>query len=153
MAQEWGQNFYNQICETIKQAIEEDVINYIYKVMQEMIYASVYYQYEPTQYGRRYEEPGGLADINQFDYRIDMSQMGFTINVFDNAKAVGDNMGEYLDEIIIRGDMYTWTESNIYQKQPFPRDFYQATLEQLLDSGILFSKVKSSLKIRGINVI
>lgn len=152
MSEQWSQAYYNRMCETIKQTIVENVIDYIYRIMQETIYSSVYYQYSPTQYDRRLDSNGGLADISQFDYEINMSPNGFTINVFDDAKAVGDQKGDYLDEIIIRGDMYTWKDSQIYENQPFPRDFYQATLENLLDSGILYNIIRSSFKEKGIDV-
>lgn len=153
MAQEWNKALYDQICETVKRTIEENAIEYIYEVMQNTIYSSVYQQYSPTQYKRRLKDNGGLADISQFSYKINMSSKGFTLNVFDNARAVGDNEGDYLDEIIVNGDMYTWKDSNIYKQQPFERDFYQATLEALLDNGVLYHIVQSSLKERGINVI
>lgn len=152
MAQPWSIGFYKQICETVKQTIVENAINYIYEVMKNEIYTTVYNAYDPTQYKRRYDSSGGLADMSQFNYKLDINNSGFSITVYDDAKANGDNHGEYLDEIIVNGDMYTWKNSNIYEMQPFPRDFYQATLEELIDKGELFYIVQSRLKDKGINI-
>jgi hypothetical protein len=153
MEQPWSKGFYEQICEVVKETVINNVIDYIYEVMRNEIYMTVYNEYSPTQYERRYDSNGGLADKTQFNYKLDVSSNGFTINIFNDAKANGDNNGDYLDEIIVEGDKYTWEKSKIYEMQPFPRDFYQATLEELIDSGVLFNIVKTKLKDKGINII
>jgi hypothetical protein len=156
MVEYWGEGFYKYICETVREVIITNVIDYIYGVMKDEIYSTVYNAYTPQgedPYNRRFDSNGGLADMSQFDYKLDMSKNGFTINVYDNARANGDNYGDYLDEIIVNGNMYTWQNSKIYEMQPFPRDFYQATLEELIDKGELFYIVQSKLKDRGINII
>lgn len=153
MSQPWSKAFYNQICETVKQTVIENAIDYIYEVMREEIYLTVYNVYTSKDYKRRYDSNGGLADMSQFNYKINVTNNGFTIDVYDDAKGNGDNSNEYLDEIIVKGDMYTWEESDIYKMQPFPRDFYQATLESLIDKGTLFNIIQSKLRAKGINVI
>ena len=71
-------------------------------------------------YERRYSNHG-LGDrdlLKQYKYNS-----GLTVRIRQEAQS--DYNGKYLvDVYVTRGDLYNW-KSEIYNKQPFPRDFYE----------------------------
>lgn len=116
-----------------KEVIKETII----PTIQESIDDIVYDAYNPTQYARR-KDKGGLRDVANFDYSIDIFDNTISIivkniaepNTKQDVKGRIDNVAknknkyQYLDWMIVYGQTYTWINSSIYKQQPFPRDFY-----------------------------
>ena len=55
MAQQWNKAFYDRIIADIRETVIEDCLKLMYEKMQEMIYKTVYNEFNPTSYVRRYE--------------------------------------------------------------------------------------------------
>lgn len=158
MVGEWNEGFYNQIINDIRETIISDCVQLMYEKMREMIYRTVYGQYTPTQYQRRYDSNGGLGDIGTYDFDLDVNSNGFTIKMYTNAEgnssySNANLSGQPLDETIVTGVGYSWTESQIYENQPYPRDFYKATLDALIDGGELHYILENKLGEKGINIV
>ena len=158
MGQQWDINLYNKIINDIKEVVINDCVKLIYETMKDMVYEIVYNTYRPTQYKRRYDNDGGLGDMNTYDFEINnLTQDGFVLRVFSNAtgnvNAPNPNLvGKPIDECIVEGVGYSWEASKIYQNQPYPRDFYTATLHSLIDTGVLYNILKTKLKEKGMNI-
>jgi hypothetical protein len=144
MAQQWNKAFYDRIIADIRQTVIDDCLKLMYEKMQEMIYKTVYNELSPTSYERRYED-GGLADMGLFDFDIDMNSDGFTLRMFTNVKGAGFDKNYSLDKYIVEG-IYQ------YPNSPKSRDFYQATLDSLIDGGALYGILIDKLKSKGINI-
>ena len=144
MAQQWNKAFYDRIIADIRETVIEDCLKLMYEKMQEMIYKTVYNEFDPTSYKRRYED-GGLADMGLYDFDIDMNNDGFTLRMFTNVKGAGFDKNHSLDKYIVEG-IYQ------YPNSPKPRDFYQATLDSLIDGGALYGILIDKLKSKGINI-
>lgn len=154
MVGEWNEGFYNRIVNDIKETIVNDCVKLMYEKMQEMVYRTVYGAYQPTVYQRRYEN-GGLADMGLYDFQLDINTNGFTIRMYTDVEGAdgGNLQGKPLDECIIEGDNYSWVDSQIYQNQPFPRDFYKATFDALIYNGELHYILENELGKKGIKII
>lgn len=157
MGQQWNKAFYDRIIAEIKETIINDCLKLMYETMQDMVYKAVYNQYTPTQYVRRYDSNGGLGDIGTYDFEInDLNSNGFVLRMYSNAMGNenynGNLSGKSIDECIVEGNNYSWEKSGIYNAQPYPRDFYQATLNRLIDDGVLYGILIDKLKGKGINI-
>ena len=128
MAQQWNKAFYDRIIADIRETVIEDCLKLMYEKMQEMVYKTVYNEFDPTSYKRRYED-GGLADMGLYDFDI----------------GAGFDKNHSLDKYIVEG-IYQ------YPNSPKPRDFYQATLDSLIDGGELYGILIDKLKSKGINI-
>lgn len=144
MAQQWSKAFYDRIIADIRETVIEDCLKLMYEKMQEMVYKTVYNEFNPTSYKRRYED-GGLADMGLYDFDIDMNNDGFTLRMFTNVKGAGFDKNYSLDKLIVEG-IYQ------YPNSPKPRDFYQATLDSLIDDDSLYGILIDKLKNKGINI-
>ena len=144
MAQQWNKSFYDRIIADIRETVIDDCLKLMYEKMQEMVYKTVYNEFSPTSYKRRYED-GGLADMGLYDFDIDMNNNGFTLRMFTNVKGAGFDRNYSLDKYIVEG-IYQ------YPNSPKPRDFYQATLNSLIDGGALYGILINKLKSKGINI-
>lgn len=144
MVQQWNKAFYDRIIADIRETVIEDCLKLMYEKMQEMIYKTVYNEFDPTSYKRRYED-GGLADMGLYDFDIDMNNDGFTLRMFTNVKGAGFDKNHSLDKYIVEG-IYQ------YPNSPKPRDFYQATLDSLIDGGALYGILTDKLKSKGISI-
>ena len=144
MAQQWNKAFYDRILADIRETVIEDCLKLMYEKMQEMIYKTVYNEFNPTSYKRRYED-GGLADMGLYDFDIDMNNDGFILRMFTNVKGAGFDKNYSLDKYIVEGIFQ-------YPNSPKPRDFYQATLDSLIDDGELYGILIDKLKSKGINI-
>ena len=90
----------------------------------------VYAKYRPMLYKRRRNQNGGLADPSNFDVQIFQQDNGNIVGIVKNtARGVGKAFE--MDEVIVSGMGYDWEDSKIYHMQPFPRDFYSATIERI----------------------
>ena len=125
--------------ETIKVSdIEDSMINAIHSV--------VYNAYAPTQYKRRYEN-GGLGDKRNIVGEPTINGLNEVELVIRNVAKGSEQTSIEIDQIIVEGVGYTWTESGIYRRQPFPRDFYAET--RLEVEKYLLQRVKEELNKRG----
>lgn len=151
MAKKWSRQTYNEIINTVKKVIEEEIIQYIYETMHSVIYSTVYGAYDATTADlRRYDANGGLGDMSVYSYEIEPTGDGFRLKIYNNSKARGDNEPDYLDQYVVEGK-YTWKDSRIY-KQGLKRDFYTDTLEELMYTGKLLAVMKKRFWQYGINV-
>ena len=104
----------------------------------------VYAKYRGTYKRRR--ENGGLRDHSNYNievYRDGDSIIGYVKNV-----ATGVGRAYRLDEAIVYGDQYDWELSRIYKMQPFPRDFYQGTIDRIEASNWVYH-VRRKMNMRG----
>lgn len=123
----------------IDDSLENEVYNVAVEVMKEKIEERVYNAYSSKAskpYIRRYDD-GGLLDDNNIRKKVYKSKHSINIkNMTDNGKTVN---------VVESGKGYTWTASEIYKMQPFPRPFHKPAEEELINSG----KAKKAL-IKGI---
>lgn len=97
-----------------------------------------------TPYERRYAN-GGLLDDRTIESYI--SSDGLSLRI--RQEATSDTGGLlYVDVYVTRGDLYNWSNSEIYGRQPFPRDFYKYAQEMLEDK--LPDIVQNAFKNKGI---
>ena len=99
--------------------------------MQMAVHKDVFAKYRPSQSPRGYKrrKHDGLDDPQNFNiqiYREGDKVIGYVKNM-----AHGVGKAYMLDEAIVEGDQYDWVTSAIYRMQPFPRDFYQGTIERI----------------------
>ena len=132
----WSKELYDNIIKDIKEAVLQDTINYIYLRMQEIIQKEVYDAYTPIRYKRRGFADGGLGDMSQFD---------FDLELYTNSKGAGFDKNHSLDKYIVEG---------IYQYSPSPdkRDFYTVLEEELRKDVTFRVIVKECLRKKGINI-
>lgn len=121
----------------INNALDNEVASVAKENMVEAIQTTVYDAYEPIYYERRLEN-GGLLDINNID--VQPVEDGIILRNFaplDNARGDWD-----LDDIIVHG----------YGKQPFPRDFYASTVDNLKYNKEHLKAMKQGLERQGLEV-
>lgn len=99
--------------------------------MQMAIHKEVFAKYRPSQSPRGYKrrKHDGLDDPNNFQiniYREGDKVIGYVRNI-----ATGAGKAYMLDEIIESGIGYDWVSSAIYRLQPYPRPFYDNTIERI----------------------
>lgn len=147
------QDLYKEWRNTINDTVVEVVPPIMKEKMEQAIF-EVYLAYNPTEYIRRMED-GGLLDEDNLKHTIEIEDNKIIIKLVNDTMTNTDepnNSGyQYLDKLIVEGDQYTWEESKIYKKQPFPRDFYARTTEMLEEYDIR-NKIINELKSRGIIV-
>lgn len=133
---------------------DEDVIDIIKEALSEAVKEIVYKGYisnanEP--YIRR-EDEGGLSDVRNYNHITKyLGKNSFVVKVSNDTESVGK--GGDLTNIIINGQGYDWKHSEIYNLQPFPRDFIAYAKEELNRSGRLKEIIKQKLKSKGIKVV
>ena len=141
---QWNEAFFNRIKTDIMDTIINDCTKLLYEEMRNMIYKTVYNEFSPVSYNRRYDD-GGLGDISLYDFDLKVDGNGFTVRMFTNVEGAGFDKGHSLDKYICEG-VYQ------YPNSPKPRDFYQATLNSLIDGGVLDSILREKLGEKGINI-
>ncbi len=107
----------------IYKSLEDDVAKEVVDTMKDRINEDVYNAYSPTLYERRKENGGLLDDANFLTEMVDDNTL--------KVKNVTHGSGKYIVPIIEEGVGYTWENSNIYGRQPFPRPFVANTREEL----------------------
>jgi len=143
----------NYVQSNVKEILSSNEIqNIIKETIRDVIMDEVYDKYDPTQYVRRYDE-GGFSDKRNYICKINISNNYVSVTIFNDTTANGDNGNDYLDEIIYRGDMYTWENSKIYQMMPYPRNWINESVNRLYDSGELMKRLSKRLSERGIKII
>ena len=117
--------------------------------MVEAIKIEVYAKYDPSEYERRYNRCG-LADKINMKHDLIITDKSVKIMLVNYAKGnsrVGDNSYEHIGDIIVSGQGYTWTRSEIYHTQ-LKRDFYTVTEELLKETNIL-NEIKREMRRKG----
>lgn len=137
----------------VEQVLSSKEIQEIVKdTIREVIMDEVYDKYEPSQYERRYDNDG-FSDKRNYVCKINVSNNYVSVSIFNDTTANGDNGDDYLDEIIYRGDMYTWEGSRIYQMMPYPRNWINESVNRLYDNGELMKRIGKKLAEKGIKII
>ena len=105
----------NRANQAIQGAMNAQIAEGAKGILSAAVKAYVYPKYDPTQYIRR-KDSGGLSDRDMYEVTEDGSG-GDTheIVVADNRHEVG---------VVESGTGYTWTHSQIYQWQPYPRPYF-----------------------------
>ena len=134
-----------RINKDIHDVLYNDVAEVVKDEMTEAIQTSVYDRYSPSQYQRQMDN-GGLTDRNN----MQSTMIGDNTLVVKNIRRDGDRD---VVGVIIDGTGYTWENSRIYSMQPFPRNFYEETIERLLRSKNHVSAMKKGLRNKGYNVV
>lgn len=132
----------------LKECFEAVFIELATHCMDMAITHEVYAKYRGTYKRRR--ENGGLRDHSSYNievYRDGDSIIGYVKNV-----ATGVGRAYRLDEAIVYGDQYDWELSRIYKMQPFPRDFYQGTIDRIEASNWVYH-VRRKMNMRGWHTI
>ena len=115
--------------------------------MEMAVHKDVYAKYTPSGKGTAYTHgvggyqrrkgKGGLSDPSNFDIQIYQQPNGNIVGYVRNiTRGVGKAFE--LDEVIVSGMGYDWTDSRIYRMQPFPRDFYQGTIDRIEASNWVY---------------
>ncbi len=134
---------FAHISSDLNKSLKRDVVPVAMQEMSDTIKGEqVYGAYESNAeepYQRRGDD-GGLSDIRNYQVEI----------IDDNTIAITNetltfNGKPYLDRMIVHGDEYDWKKSEIYDMQPFPRDFYQYTVENLLSNENHIKALKAGL--------
>ena len=130
--------------DVIFEQVKEKFINDLLECFEEVFYElagesmelaiakDVYAKYRPSQSPRGYDRRkfnGGL--IAHENYNIQIYREGDKVIGYVRNMAHGVGKAYMLDEAIVEGDQYDWVTSAIYRMQPFPRDFYQGTIERI----------------------
>lgn len=130
----------NKLDEAVNNALENEVLDEVKKVMKEEIQERVYDAYTPTQYIRR-KQNGGLLDDKNIKHHLSTNNHTLYVqNITDNGFTV---------ETVETGMGYTWENSSIY-KNPFPRPFHKPSEEELINSGRAKKALIKGIRTRGI---
>lgn len=124
-------SLFNQIEGDIQDVLEHEVAGVVKEHMGLAVKTSVYDAYAPECYKRRMSN-GGLSAIENIEAKVE----GNTLTVRDNTPLDNERTDYALDEIIVNG----------YGNQPFPRDFYEETIERLVKTGDHVGALKAGLK-------
>lgn len=111
-------------------------------ILQEEIDVA-YSEYNPRVYKRRYRSRGGFGDPNMIRCEVRDSRNGINLSLTNEARAVGVDEGERLDEIIEEGKYN-------YKPSPSKRPVFKRanrTLEKRL--GYIEDKIISNMKKKG----
>lgn len=129
------------IGDVIEDTMRTVVLDVIKNSMERAIEDVVYSGYDPTQYVRR-EKDGGLIDPDNIAIEnYDRNDEEHTMTV----KNYRSDRGRDVAEIVNKGTGYTWKNSEIYQRQPYPRPFYSETDRILQDEGELDMFLEAAL--------
>jgi hypothetical protein len=125
----------------IRKALSSDVADEARDTMSDHVMKDVYDKYTPSQYQR-------TGDLYK-DIKTTMVNDN-TLTVEDTAK--DNNTGRLIAPIVESGTGYQWTNSRIYNMQPFPREFVKETYNELSNGKALVT-FGNSLKKQGLDVV
>lgn len=126
----------------IRNALETEVKKVAVQTMQSEVVTSVYDKYTPTQY----ERTGGLAQ----EQNIKSTLINDNTLEIENVRE-DEETGRLVAPVVESGTGYTWKESQIYKRQPFPRPFVENTAKDL-EGGLAKKALADGLKRQGISV-
>lgn len=141
---------FNNISELMKQlqydvavSVNKDVADEVIEVYQKHIEDDVYSY--PSEGYRRYDQNGGFADPSNIEKTLDIKGSRVSLEIKNNAKARGENRGEYLDEIIEYGEKYSYGNVGA-------RTVLENTVDEIEGTGLIEEVLKSSLKRKGYDI-
>jgi|SRR5579875_3158218 len=126
----------------IRNALETEVKKVAVQTMQSEVVTSVYDKYTPTQY----ERTGGLAQ----EQNIKSTLINDNTLEIENVRE-DEETGRLVAPVVESGTGYTWKESQIYKRQPFPRPFVENTAKDL-EGGLAKKALADGLKRQGLDV-
>jgi hypothetical protein len=132
----------NYLNDKIRNALETEVKKVAVQTMQSEVVTSVYDKYTPTQY----ERTGGLAQ----EQNIKSTLINDNTLEIENVRE-DEETGRLVAPVVESGTGYTWKESQIYKRQPFPRPFVENTAKDLED-GLARKALTDGLKRQGLDV-
>lgn len=136
----------------LKETMEYDVFNEARDAILAHVFDDVYDKYTShakDPYERRYTE-GGLADTSNIVLTASgPTGDGWEITVEDLAP---DQDGLPVAEIIESGEGYHWENSEIYQKEPYPRPFHKKAEKDVYQTGAFAAGLKRGLRGHGFTV-
>lgn len=135
----------------IAKALQTEVAETAKRVMSETIKDVTYQQYSPTEYIRR-EDNNGLSDVRNMETTVQDDNTISIRNMTEGNTSYPQSYDGLIDEIIVSGAGYTWEGSQIYGMQPYPRDFYADTVEELKNTNELTYAMYKGLQKQGLNV-
>jgi hypothetical protein len=121
--------------------LRNDLADTVKQQMHEIIEEVTYQQYTPTEYIRTHE----LSDVKNMEVTVIDDN---TIQIV-NTRHEGD---VDVARVVASGIGYSWTGSAIYQAQPFPRNFYEDTINFLEHYGTHIKSFKDGMRRRGIDI-
>jgi hypothetical protein len=125
-------------------ALKTDVAPVVTQEMSEVIKDVEYPKYTPTEYVRLGDD-GGLSDVRLMQVEVlNDNTISITNERMDGSRDVA--------QIFASGVGYEWRNSEIYQMQPFPRDFYADTVLSLLRNRLHIQGMKKGLERQGLKV-
>lgn len=128
---------------SIKSALYNEVNEAVRQTLKENVQTEVYDKYTP-QGNNPYERTGGLLE----DKNIESTFLGNELIV----RSIRNENGRDIAEVIESGEGYTWTNSTIYNMQPFPRPFHATTAQELQSTQAHVLAMARGLRRQGIKV-
>lgn len=117
-----------QLQNDLKSASDNELKEEMMNAMRDSVYKRVYSAYTPTQYIRRAEK-NGLADTSKYITKVykygGAVTTKLTLDFTDNGKDIVS--------IVENGTGYDWVNSEIYKMQPYPRQFVDEAIEDILN--------------------
>lgn len=145
----------SEVAEVINEMFMKDLLECFKEIfidlakesMRLSIVHNVYAKYRPSSYKRRREDGGLIADKNM---NVEVYRDKTTGNIIGYVKnlATGVNRAYELDGVIESGIGYDWDESRIFKMMPYPRPFYQGTIDRIEASNWVYH-VRRKMNMRG----
>lgn len=126
--------------EKIRNALASEVADVARDTMSDHVQSDVYDKYTPSQYVRS-------GDLYK-DIKTTMVNDN-TLTIEDDAR--DEESGRYIAPVVEDGVGYEWTDSRIYNMQPFPRPFVENTAKAL-ENGLAREAMKKGLRNQGLEV-
>lgn len=135
--------------QSVNESLVEDVVPVVKDVMQAEVQNTVYSAYQPKVYPRRYENGGLIDEDNYHAELVENGTVAITNDTPINGIYGGDDSMS-LTEQIIEGKGYTY--GNGTEPYAQPRDFMEATREDLRQTNAHVEALKVGLAKRGFEV-
>ena len=138
----------------VKKIAVEEMAESVKQVESDEIEKEVYEQYSPTQYIRR-KENEGLIDKNNMQVYSNETDKGINIEITNDTKGNENYKNHevgFIDEIIEKGEGYTWENSEIANMQPYPRPFTEKTIENLQQNKQYIDVLKKEMQKLGYKI-
>lgn len=130
-------SLFSYIERQVQETMKTDVAQTVKQTMSKAVNSAVYNTYEPRYYKRRMSN-GGLSD----DENYSVTEIEKGIDISNDTPLDNGRNKPRLDEIIVYG----------YGRQPFERDFYKETLNELERTEEHKSALIYGLNVRGIDI-
>lgn len=144
--------FFDNLEEDLNDVILQEVVPIVENEVH-LQSKRIYYEYTPygsNKYESRYErqEDGSYGDRTMIDTEIQGSIKNGVLETItrNNSIAVGDEKGQYLDNIIEYGEKYGWSH------KPPARPVFERAEEELHSSEKIENTIERSMKSRGYDI-